>query len=145
MKATREPLKRLPVVLRFDAENREAVPILTDRAGVARFDLPPASGKVLVAGIERYQGRLDGVILIELWSITQAEYGCRGGEQSGLAPALPARRAAETGQPAGRVAADQGRALSVSRQRDSMPSSALTDPYRPTLMAFRQWPGSPSS
>jgi tRNA 2-thiouridine synthesizing protein E len=72
MKVNNEPLKRTPVVLHLDAEGRETAPILTDRGGVARFDLPPGSGKVLVSGVERYHGRLDGEILVDLWSITQA-------------------------------------------------------------------------
>jgi tRNA 2-thiouridine synthesizing protein E len=47
--------------------------VLTDRAGVARFELSPASGKVLVSGLERFHGRLDGEIRVDLWSITQSE------------------------------------------------------------------------
>lgn len=78
MKATHEPLKRTPVVLRLDADGRETPPVLTDRAGVASFDLPPTSGKILVSGVERYEGRLDGEIPIELWSITQSERDSRG-------------------------------------------------------------------
>ncbi len=78
MKSTREPLKRTPVVLKLDADNAETAPVLTDRAGVARFDLPPTSGKILVSGVERYEGRLDGEISIELWSITQSEQDSRG-------------------------------------------------------------------
>jgi tRNA 2-thiouridine synthesizing protein E len=72
MKFTNEPLKRTPVVLKMDAEDRETEPVLTDRAGIARFDLPPGSGKVLVSGVERFHGRLDGEILVALWSITEA-------------------------------------------------------------------------
>lgn len=78
MKFTREPLKRSPVVLQLDADGRETAPVPTDRAGVARFDLDPASGKVLVSGIERYHGRLDEEIRIELWSITEASNDSRG-------------------------------------------------------------------
>lgn len=78
MKATQEPLKRTPVVLRLDADGSETPPVLTDRTGVASFDLPPTSGKVLVSGVERYDGRLDGEIPIELWSITQSERDSRG-------------------------------------------------------------------
>ena len=51
---------------------------MTDRTGIARFDLQPASGQVLVSGIERYHGRLDGDILVELWSITQGGGDSRG-------------------------------------------------------------------
>ena len=47
-------------------------PCSTDRSGVARFELPPGSGKVLVSGVERYHGRLDGEILVDLWSLTQS-------------------------------------------------------------------------
>jgi hypothetical protein len=72
MKATHEPLKRTPVVLQFDADETETPPVLTDRAGVARFDLPPSSGRILVSGRQRYDGRLDGEIPIERWSITQS-------------------------------------------------------------------------
>lgn len=72
MRVTNEPLKRTPVFLRMDADGFETPPVLTDREGCARFDLPPASGKVLVSGVERYHGRLDGEIPIGLWSITQS-------------------------------------------------------------------------
>lgn len=85
MKATHEPLKRTPVVLRFDADGTETDAILTDRTGIARFELPPASGKVLVSGVERYHGRLDGEILVDLWSITQS-----GDESSGTPGEFPA-------------------------------------------------------
>jgi tRNA 2-thiouridine synthesizing protein E len=78
MKVTQEPLKRTPVVLQIDADGSQTQPVLTDRGGVARFELPPASGKVLVSGVERYHGRLDGEILVDLWSITQSEDGSTG-------------------------------------------------------------------
>ena len=78
MKTTCEPLKRTPIVLEFDADGSQTPPVLTDRSGVARFDLPPTSGKVLVDGIERYDGRLDGDIPIELWSIVESERNSRG-------------------------------------------------------------------
>lgn len=72
MKFGREPLKRTPVVLQMDVSAEPVGPVLTDRAGVAVFDLPPGSGKVLVSGVERFHGRLAGEISIELWSITQS-------------------------------------------------------------------------
>ena len=78
MKFTHEPLKRTPVVLQLDADGRATRPVPIDRAGVARFDLNPASGKVLVSGIERYHGRLDDEIRIELWSITDASNDSSG-------------------------------------------------------------------
>lgn len=78
MKVTREPLKRTPVVLRLDADGTETLPVMTDRAGLASFDLPPTSGKILVSGVERYEGRLAGEIPIELWSITQSEQNSQG-------------------------------------------------------------------
>jgi len=71
MRVTQEPLKRTSVVLQRDADNEPTAPVPTDRFGVARFDLPPGTGKVLVAGVERYQGRLAGDIEIGLWSLTQ--------------------------------------------------------------------------
>ena len=72
MRFTNEPLKRTPVALQMDADDRLVGPVLTDRSGVARFDLPPSSGKVLVSGVERFHGRLDGEIPVDLWSITQS-------------------------------------------------------------------------
>jgi tRNA 2-thiouridine synthesizing protein E len=71
MRITNEPLKRTLVVLQLDPEGEATPPVATDRTGVARFDLPAGSGKVLVSGVERYHGRLDGEIAIGLWSITQ--------------------------------------------------------------------------
>ena len=78
MKLDQSPLKRVPVALRLDATDATTAPVLTDREGCARFDLPPASGKVLVDGRERWHGRLDGDIRIELWSITQATEDSEG-------------------------------------------------------------------
>lgn len=72
MKFTNEPLKRTPVMLQMDADDHPVGPVLTDRSGVALFDVPPASGKVLVSGVERFHGRLDGEIWVDLWSITQS-------------------------------------------------------------------------
>lgn len=85
MKFGREPLKRTPVVLQMDADGAPVGPVLTDRSGTAVFDLPPGSGKVLVSGVERFHGRLDGEISIELWSITQSPDDSTG--SPGLFPA----------------------------------------------------------
>jgi len=67
-----QPLKRTPVLLQMDANDQPVGPVLTNRSGVALFDLPPGSGKVLVSGVERFHGRLDGEVSIDLWSITQS-------------------------------------------------------------------------
>ena len=72
MRVTKQPLKRTAVVLQRDVDNEPTETVPTDRLGIARFDLPPGTGKVLVAGIERFHGRLDGDIDIGLWSLTQA-------------------------------------------------------------------------
>jgi tRNA 2-thiouridine synthesizing protein E len=80
LRTTREPLKRLPVALLFDASRALVGPVWTDRAGQARFDVVAGSGKVLVDGLERYHGHLGGEIPVELWSILQAP------EDSGGAP-----------------------------------------------------------
>jgi tRNA 2-thiouridine synthesizing protein E len=72
MKVTNEPPKRTPIVAQIDTDGSETGPVFTDRTGTARFDLPAASGKVRASGVERYHGRLDGEILIDLWSITQS-------------------------------------------------------------------------
>ena len=91
MKVTHEPLKRTGVVIRMDADDVETGPVLTDRTGVAQFDLPPGSGKVLVSGVERYHGRLEGEISIALWSITESANDSTGapGEFPGGSNAYP--------------------------------------------------------
>lgn len=98
MKVTNEPLKRTPVVLRIDADDTETEPVLTDRGGVARFELPPGSGRVLVSGVERYHGRLDGEILVDLWSITQP-----GNDSEGMPGEFPAGSNAYPGMTVRRV------------------------------------------
>jgi tRNA 2-thiouridine synthesizing protein E len=85
MKVTHEPLKRTPVGLKLDADGIETQPVLTDGAGMARFDLPPTSGSIRVSGLQRYDGRLDGEIPIELWSITESEQ-----DDKGLSSGFPA-------------------------------------------------------
>ena len=84
MKLSNQPLKRTPVVLQMDTDGAETPTVLTDRRGVAHFDVSPASGKVLVSGIERYHGRLEGEIPVGLWSITQA-----GNESEGAPGEFP--------------------------------------------------------
>jgi tRNA 2-thiouridine synthesizing protein E len=71
MKFTRQPLKRTPIELVLDADGGRVGPVATDRSGQAVFDMPASSGKILIAGVERYQGRLDGNIDIELFSLTE--------------------------------------------------------------------------
>lgn len=78
MRISKEPLKRTPVVVQRDVDNEPTKPTSTDRLGIARFDLPPGTGKVFVAGIERYHGRLDGEINIGLWSLTQTSDATEG-------------------------------------------------------------------
>jgi tRNA 2-thiouridine synthesizing protein E len=78
MKFTNAPLKRTPVSLWVDTDEMATEPVLTDRTGVARFDLPPGSGRVLVSGVERYHGRLNDDVRVELWSITQSENASTG-------------------------------------------------------------------
>lgn len=78
MKLDQTPLKRVPVSLCLDADGHCTPPVHTDREGRARFDIPEASGKVLVDGVERYHGRLAGEVQVELWSITQAPNDSQG-------------------------------------------------------------------
>jgi tRNA 2-thiouridine synthesizing protein E len=85
MTLDQSPLKRVPVALCLDSDGRCTEPVLTDREGRARFDLPLASGKVLVDGVERYHGRLAEEVKVELWSITEAP-----DESEGAAGDLPA-------------------------------------------------------
>jgi tRNA 2-thiouridine synthesizing protein E len=72
LKTTGEPLKRIPVVLAFDADQYTTPPVATDRGGEARFSVPAGPGKVLVDGVERYHGVLRDEILIDLWSAAQS-------------------------------------------------------------------------
>lgn len=73
MKFTHEPLKRTPVLLFLDTDPTHPIEGITDRNGVAQFDIPPASGKIVIAGSTRYHGRLDGDIEIGLWSLTDGD------------------------------------------------------------------------
>ena len=87
MKYSNEPLKRTPVELRLDTAPDEPVTGATDRTGVARFDIHPASGKIFIAGVPRYQGRLDGAVTIELYTLMDSETvhdsGAPGGSKGG--------------------------------------------------------------
>lgn len=78
MKFTRQPLKRTPIELILDADGGRMGPVATDRNGQACFDLPASSGKILIGGVERYQGRLDGNIDIELFSLTETARNSEG-------------------------------------------------------------------
>lgn len=79
------PLKRTPVELLLDKNNQRIGPMPTDREGKVIFDEAPTSGKVFVAGVERYQGQLDN-IHIELRNLTETginSEGAAGSETSG--------------------------------------------------------------
>lgn len=91
MRATKEPLKRTPVTLVLDGDTTPSLTTPTDRSGIAAFDVPPSSGKVLVSGIERFHGRLTGEIEIGLWSMTQSGDSSDGapGEFPGGSNAYP--------------------------------------------------------
>lgn len=71
MKFSNQPLKRTPVELILDGSDERFGPTPTDRSGKVCFDMPISCGKVVVNGIERYQGRLNDEITIELWSLTE--------------------------------------------------------------------------
>lgn len=85
VKATGEPVKRAQVTLVPD--EGEALRAPTDRSGWVAFDLAPTSGKVLVEGIPRYQGRIEGELDIGLWSVLTsggvAVQGAPGGGHQG--------------------------------------------------------------
>jgi len=72
MKVTGQPLKRTPVVLQMDANDTGTGPVATDRNGIVHFDLSPGSGKILISGIERYHGHIEGEVPIALWSVTES-------------------------------------------------------------------------
>lgn len=78
MKFGNEVLKRVPVELVLDEGASRIGPVATDRAGMASFDIPASSGKILISGVERYQGRLDGDIAIELWSLAETGFSSEG-------------------------------------------------------------------
>ncbi len=73
MNFTHEPLKRTSVSLVLDTDPQNPVIGSTDRNGTAVFDIPPASGKIVINGSTRYHGRLDGDIEIGLWSLTDGD------------------------------------------------------------------------
>jgi tRNA 2-thiouridine synthesizing protein E len=50
----------------------------TDRAGKVCFEMLSGSGKVFVAGVERYQGQLGGLIDIELRNLTETGNSSEG-------------------------------------------------------------------
>ena len=86
MKFINSPLKRTPVELLLDGTNERISPVPTDRSGKVCFDVAATSGKVLVDGVERFQGRLEGEILIELRNLTETggnSEGAASGEISG--------------------------------------------------------------
>jgi tRNA 2-thiouridine synthesizing protein E len=70
MKSTGVPLKRTLVVIEVDGSG-ERLQVSTDRAGTASFDIGRVSGKILVDGVPRYHGPLEGEIPIELWSVVE--------------------------------------------------------------------------
>lgn len=83
MKFSGVPLKRTPVEIILD-DKQLLGPTPTDRTGKVCFDIPISSGKVLVAGVERYQGRLDGEINIELWNLTESGNNSEGAASDAL-------------------------------------------------------------
>lgn len=103
MRITKEPVKRAPVTLELDASGERTHAVPTDRTGRARFDLPPVSAKVLVNGIERYHGYLEGETVIELSSIMEAAHasaGAPGGSKGGstLYPGMQTRSVTVNGR-----------------------------------------------
>jgi tRNA 2-thiouridine synthesizing protein E len=83
MKATGEPVKRTPVTLMLDAAVDNPT-VATDRDGVAVFDVSPGGGKIVVNGITRYQGHLEGEIDIPIWSLVDGEGSEERGQPWGL-------------------------------------------------------------
>ena len=83
MKFSGVPLKRTPVEIILD-DKQVLGPTPTDRTGKVCFEIPVSSGKVIVAGVERYQGRLDGEINIELWNLTESGNNSEGAASDAL-------------------------------------------------------------
>ena len=134
MKFSDEPLKRTPVTVQMDADEQPVGPVLTDRAGVATFDLPPGSGKVLVSGVERFHGRLDGEIAIGLWSITQSP-----DDSSGTPGMFPAGSNAYPGMST-RVIEAGGRALVTDSEGYLVNPADWTEAFARSLAAAEGLP-----
>jgi tRNA 2-thiouridine synthesizing protein E len=88
MKFTGEPFKRVPVTIIPDADPGHPLQAFTDRAGVALFeDAAAMPGKIMVDGVARHQGYLEGEINIELRSLLDSspigEDGAPGGYNRG--------------------------------------------------------------
>lgn len=103
MKYSHQPLKRAAVELVLDEDSRRIGPVATDRTGLVQFDLEPSSGKILVSGVERYQGRLQGDINIELINLTNSGFASEGAVSSELSgsnayPGMTTRRLQVDGQ-----------------------------------------------
>jgi tRNA 2-thiouridine synthesizing protein E len=97
MKFSQQPLKRTPVEIILDEDNSHIGPVPTDRSGTACFNIAASSGKVMVSGQERYQGRLAGEIVIDLWSLTETGLSSEGatanlGDGSTAYPGMSTRR-----------------------------------------------------
>jgi len=84
MKYSGLPLKRTPVELQLDENDQRIGPIPTDREGKVCFEMLSTSGKVFVAGIERFQGQLDGLIDIELRNLTENGSSSEGAVSSNM-------------------------------------------------------------
>ena len=78
MKFSNQPLKRTPVELILDGNDEHFGPTHTDRSGKVCFDMPVSRGKVMVGGIERYQGWLTDEVTIELWSLAETGRSSEG-------------------------------------------------------------------
>ncbi len=87
MKYSGIPFKRSFVELHLDDKSKSVIKGTTDREGKTSFDIPPVSGKIIIDGISRYHGRLEGKIHIELFSLTDSENvqsrGAPGGSKGG--------------------------------------------------------------
>lgn len=88
MKYTGEPFKRVLVSIIPDADPLHPLQATTDRNGVAVFqDADAMPGKIMVDGVARHQGYLDGEISIELRSLLDSspvgEDGSPGGHTHG--------------------------------------------------------------
>ncbi|MEA3274736.1 MAG: TusE/DsrC/DsvC family sulfur relay protein [Pseudomonadota bacterium] len=84
MKTSGDPVKRIPVTLRLDDGERPDIDERTDRAGIALFPNISGSGRVFIDGRAHYQGKLDGEILVQLWSLTGGASGVESGAPSGI-------------------------------------------------------------
>ncbi len=142
MKFTGEPFKRVTVRIIPDADPQHPLQALTDRSGVALFnDATPMPGKIMVDGIARHQGYLEGEINIELRSLLDSspvgEEGSPGGYNRG-STAYPGMQTRTVMVNHHEVITDSEGYL-VNLDRKTLEGAPTTDAFDTPLWADEAW------